>query len=155
MLKQAGRFDIADKTSALSTTKVPEKPSRGSSSSTSHYQSSNSRSNSYSKSNTHVAKEKANNDIVDEEDDEWLNLAVYIFLELIFIVFWCISYTIMNAYVQKNLPAEMRQERTNWPGFIRRNVVDLEEPIRVAPRVSSSQQTPIQRILEQNRVKKE
>jgi len=67
-----------------------------------------------------------------------LNLAVYIFLELIFIVYWCISYTIMNAYVQKSLPSDLRQQPTNWPSFIRRNIIDLEEPIRVAPRVSSS-----------------
>lgn len=55
---------------------------------------------------------------MDEEDDAWLNLTAYIFFELIFIVYWCISYTIMNAYVQKSLPRDERQERTNWPSFI-------------------------------------
>jgi hypothetical protein len=79
MLKQKGKFDIADKASVL-----PKEVEE-----TTTDKKSSSKSSSKSKADKYA--EKPNYD-VDDNDDDGVSLGFYIFIELILTVYWFISY---------------------------------------------------------------
>ena len=94
ILKQKGKFDIADKTAVV---KMEVEATTKSTSSTT----------SKSGRNSDKYAEKANYDIIDDDEGS-ISLPFYIFINLILIVYWCSSYLIMNAYVQRNSPMDLR-----------------------------------------------
>ena len=94
ILKQKGKFDIADKTAVV---KMEVEATTKSTSSTT----------SKSGRNSDKYAEKANYDIIDDDEGS-ISLPFYIFINLMLIVYWCSSYLIMNAYVQRNSPMDLR-----------------------------------------------
>lgn len=100
-LKQKGKFDISDKNSALpspSANKTKTKHSGSDTNSKNSNKSDKSKESDYAK-----FSEKAGNDVVDEST-AFESFGFYIFCELVFVVYWCVSYLCLNSYVQKNLP---------------------------------------------------
>jgi len=85
MLKQKGKFDIADKSSVL-----PKAIEETTDTKSSGKNSSKSKDDKYA--------EKPNYD-VDDKDDDGVSLGFYILIELILTVYWFISYQVVNKYV--------------------------------------------------------
>ena len=62
--------------------------------------------------------EKPNYDIPDDDDDSGMGMmAFYMFIQLMFVFYWSISYLSFNAYVQKNLPIDQRQRPSSIKFF--------------------------------------